>query len=91
MRAFFLKYQDRILYGVDRSWRPYRTPDVKPSDAERRKFAADLEAQYRRDWDYYAGAGSIAYDGDTAEALGLPQDVLEKFYWKNAERIIGVK
>ena len=91
VRAFFLKYQDRILYGVDRSWRPYRTPDVKPSDAERRKFAADLEAQYRRDWDYYAGGGSIAYGADTVEALGLPQDVLEKFYWKNAERIVGVK
>ena len=64
---------------------------MKPSDAERRKFAADLEAQYHRDWDYYAGAGSIAYGADTAEALGLPQDVLEKFYWKNAERIVGVK
>ena len=91
VRAFFLKYQDRILYGVDRSWRPYRTPDVEPSDAERRKFAADLEAQYRRDWDYYAGAGSIAYDAGTIEALGLSRDVLEKFYWKNAERIVGVK
>jgi predicted TIM-barrel fold metal-dependent hydrolase len=91
VRAFFLKYQDRILYGVDQSWRPYRTPDVKPSDAERRKFAADLEAQYLRDWDYYAGAASIAYGADTVEALGLPRDVLEKFYWKNAERIVGMK
>jgi hypothetical protein len=26
-----------------------------------------------------------------AAELALPQDVLEKFYWKNAERIIGVK
>jgi predicted TIM-barrel fold metal-dependent hydrolase len=91
VRAFFLKYQDRILYGVDRSWMPHRTPDVKPSDAERQKVAADLEAQYRRDWDYYAGAGSIAYGADTVEALGLPRDVLEKFYSRNAERIIGVK
>jgi predicted TIM-barrel fold metal-dependent hydrolase len=91
VRAFFVKYQDRILYGVDRSWRPYRTPAVTPTDADRQKFAADLEAQYRRDWAYYAGAGSIAYGDDTVEALGLPQDVLEKFYWKNAERIIGVK
>ena len=45
---------------------------MKPSDAERQKFAADLEAQYRRDWDYYAGAGSVAYGDDTVEALGLP-------------------
>jgi predicted TIM-barrel fold metal-dependent hydrolase len=91
VRAFFVKYQDRIMYGVDRSWRPYRTPDVTPTDAERAKFAADLEAQYRRDWDYYAGSGAITYGTETVEALGLPKDVLEKFYGKNAERIIGVK
>ncbi len=78
------------MYGVDRSWPPYRTPDAAPTDADRAKFAADLEAQYRRDWAYYAGAGSIDYGGDTVEGLALPQAVLEKFYWKNAERIIGV-
>ena len=91
VRAFFVKYQDRILYGVDRTWRPDRTPDVTPTDAARAKFAADLEAQYRRDWAYYAGAGSIEYGAETVEALALPQPVLEKFYWRNAERIIGVR
>lgn len=91
VRAFFLKYQDRILYGVDRSWMPHRTPDVKPTDEQRQKFADDLEAQYRRDWDYYAGSGTITYGTETVEALALPKDVLEKFYSKNAARIIGVK
>jgi len=91
VRAFFIKYQDRILYGVDRVWMPHRTPDVKPTDAERQTFAKELEAQYRRDWDYYAGKGSITYLTGTVEALALPKDVLEKFYAKNAERIIGVK
>jgi predicted TIM-barrel fold metal-dependent hydrolase len=91
VRAFFVKYQDRILYGVDRSWRPYRTPGVAPTDAERAKFAADLEAQYRRDWSYYAGPGPVDYGGDTVQGLALPQAVLEKFYWKNAERVIGVR
>jgi hypothetical protein len=91
VRAFFVKYQDRIMYGVDRSWMPHRTPDVTPTDAQRQAFATELEAQYRRDWDYYAGTGSITYGPDTVEALGLPKDVLEKFYWRNAERIIGVK
>jgi predicted TIM-barrel fold metal-dependent hydrolase len=90
VRAFFLKYQDRILYGVDRSWMPHRTPDVAPTDAARQQFAADLEAQYRRDWDYYAGSGAITYGTETVEALALPKDVLEKFYWRNAGRIIGV-
>jgi predicted TIM-barrel fold metal-dependent hydrolase len=91
VRAFFVKYQDRILYGVDQSWRPYRTPDVTPTDTDRAKFAATLEAQYRRDWAYYAGAGAIAYGGETVEGLALPQAVLDKFYWRNAERIIGVR
>jgi predicted TIM-barrel fold metal-dependent hydrolase len=91
VRAFFSKYQDRILYGVDRSWMPHRTPGVTPTDAQRETFAADLEAQYRRDWAYYAGSGPIAYNDDQVEALGLPQAVLEKFYWRNAERLIGVK
>jgi predicted TIM-barrel fold metal-dependent hydrolase len=91
VRAFFVQYQDRILYGVDRSWMPHRTPDQQPTDAQREKFAADLEAQYRRDWAYYAGTGRITYNDDTVEALGLPTDVLEKFYWKNAARLIGVK
>jgi predicted TIM-barrel fold metal-dependent hydrolase len=91
VRAFFVKYQDRILYGVDRSWVPHRTPDVTPTDAARQQFAAELEAQYRRDWDYYAGSGAITYGTETVEALALPKDVLEKFYWKNAGRIIGVK
>jgi predicted TIM-barrel fold metal-dependent hydrolase len=90
VRAFFLKYQDRILYGVDRSWRPYRTPDVTPTDADRARFAADLEAQYRRDWAYYAGTGPTDYSGDIVEGLALPHAVLERFYWKNAERIVGV-
>jgi predicted TIM-barrel fold metal-dependent hydrolase len=89
VRAFFLKYQDRIIYGTDQSWRPYRTPDVKPTDADRAKFAADLEAQYRRDWAYYAGTGSIDYGGHPVDALALPEAVLEQFYSKNAERIIG--
>ena len=90
VRSFFIKYQDRILYGTDQSWRPYRTPEVTPTDAEREKFSAGLEAQYRRDWAYYAGTGPSDYGGDTVEALALPQAVLEKFYWKNAERIVGV-
>ena len=64
---------------------------MTPTDAERAKFSAGLEAQYRRDWAYYAGTGPIDYGGERVEALALPQAVLEKFYWKNAERLVGVR
>ena len=91
VRAFFLKYQDRILYGTDRAWRPFRTPDVTPTDEQRARFAAGLEAQYRLDWAYYAGTAPMPYGNTTVDALGLPREVLEKFYWRNAERLIGVR
>jgi hypothetical protein len=55
------------------------------------RFAADLEAQYRRDWAYYAGRGAIAYGSETVQGLDLPKAVLEKFYWRNADRIVGVR
>ena len=91
VRAFFLTYQDRILYGVDRAWRPHRTPDETPTDAQRTQFVEGLEAQYRRDWAYYAGSGMVEYGGRQVEALALPPDVLAKFYHANAQRLIGVR
>jgi predicted TIM-barrel fold metal-dependent hydrolase len=91
VRAFFEKYQDRIMYGVDRSWRPYRNPAVTPTDAQRAQFAADLEAQYRLDYAFYAGTGQMEYAGAQVKALGLPPEVLEKFYFRNAQRVIGVR
>ncbi|MGI8672365.1 MAG: amidohydrolase family protein, partial [Luteitalea sp.] len=90
VRAFFVKYQDRIMYGVDRAWRPHRDP-TPPTDAQRQQFVADLEAQYRLDYAYYAGSGQIFYGDVQVEALALPRDVLEKFYFRNAVRLIGVK
>jgi predicted TIM-barrel fold metal-dependent hydrolase len=91
VKAFFLKYQDRILYGTDRSWRPYRTPETVPTDAQRAAFATGLESQYRLDWAYYAGQEPLMYGNTRVDALGLPREVLEKFYWRNAERLVGVK
>ena len=91
VRAFFVQHQDRIMYGVDRSWRPYRTPDVTPTDEQRERFAKDLEAQYRLDYAYYAGTGQMEYAGAHVEALALPREVLEKFYFGNAQRVIGVE
>ena len=91
VRAFFVKYQDRILYGTDRSWRPYRTPDEAPTDARREAFVKGLETQYRLDYAYYAGTEPMPYGGQTVQPLALPREVLEKFYFRNAQRLIGVK
>ena len=86
VRAFFLKYQDRILYGVDASWKPYIS--TRPStDQARTGHINRLMLTYRADYDYYAGQGEVTYRNRKVQALNLPRSVLEKFYHANAQRI----
>lgn len=87
VRQFFIAYQDRILYGVDRSWVPYNRA-TPPTDEERAAFVEGLEARYRLDYQYYAGEGTMTYTGRQTEALALPRSVLEKFYYANAQRVL---
>jgi len=86
VRAFLVRYQDRVLYGLDQT----RAPDPKreSSAEERQRFARSLEESYRRDFRFYAGEGEMEYRGKTVRCLGLPSEVLEKLYHGNAERVI---
>lgn len=85
VRAFFTKYQDRILYGVDQVWKPF---GGQPTELLRQAHIKRLEERYRSDFEYYAGSGEITYDGRKVEALALPRDILEKFYHANAGRVL---
>jgi len=77
VRAFFMKYQDRILYGTDFGrFSGGRTI----SEDEQTAYAESIEQSYRRDFAYFAESNG--------NSLGLPRDLLEKFYYKNAERLI---
>jgi predicted TIM-barrel fold metal-dependent hydrolase len=90
VRAFLLRYQDRVLYGLDQTRRP--DPQRESSAEERLRFARGLEESYRRDFQYYAGEGEMEYRGKKVRCLGLPREVLEKLYHGNAERLIpGLK
>ena len=86
VRALFVKYSDRIMYGVDASWKPYLGPE--PTEAQRQDHVRRLEERYRADYEYYAGTGEMQYDGRRVQSLGLPRDVLEKFYNGNARRLL---
>lgn len=90
VRAFMIKYQDRILYGVDAGWKPL-TRTTPPTDAQRKGHANRLEIQYKADYDYYAGSGEVTYNGRRVQALALPRSVLEKFYNGNAKRIYKIE
>jgi predicted TIM-barrel fold metal-dependent hydrolase len=86
VRAFLLRYQDRVLYGLDQTRAP--DPQRESSTEERLRFARTLEESYRRDFRYYAGQGGMEYRGRTVQCLALPREVLEKLYHRNAQRVI---
>jgi predicted TIM-barrel fold metal-dependent hydrolase len=79
VRAFLLKYQDRILYGSDLSYSS-GTTDPAASQA--------WENQYALDWRYLATDDSFEYMGHQVEGLNLPRSVLKKPYHDNAVRWI---
>jgi predicted TIM-barrel fold metal-dependent hydrolase len=86
VRALFLKYPDRILYGVDANWKPFLRPG-RTAPSQRAGHVKMLETRYQADYEYYAGKGEIDYLGYKTNALNLPRSVLEKFYHQNAERL----
>jgi predicted TIM-barrel fold metal-dependent hydrolase len=83
---FFMNYPDRIIYGLDATFRPFRTGPV--TDEDRIAFVDELERRYRLDYAFYAGTDSVEYAGRSVQGLGLPREVLEKFYAGNALRIV---
>src|SRR5438094_2335674 len=74
-REFFLKYQDRILFGTD----------SEVTEAMYRNYFRWLETndEYFDYWGY-PGQGRWKIYG-----MGLPDSVLEKVYHKNAERVFA--
>lgn len=87
VRALFLRFPVRILYGVDGSWKPFLRPTQR-NEAQRQGHINRMKLQCQADFDYYAGSGEITYAGRKVQALNLPRSVLEKFYHGNAERYV---
>jgi len=83
VRAFILRYQDRILYGTDFTFG--RRPGA-PLDVE--QALASLEANYRLDAEYFATDAEVEVPrvrpGYKTRGLALPAPVLRKIYFENA-------
>ena len=81
-REFFIKYQDRILFGTDR----YPGKTIQPRYKIYYRFLQTQDEYF----DYYdhpfPPTGEWKIYG-----LFLPDDVLEKIYFKNAQRVLGLR
>jgi hypothetical protein len=90
VRAFFVKYQDRILYGSDLTQNPPSASERAqnpPSTGE--SFTKEADDFWRSDWAYLATADRQHIDAINADVAGLalPRVVVDKLYWKNAQRV----
>ncbi len=76
---FFVKYQDRLMYGTDLA------QSEGQSDAD---FVKDLDTVWRRDWRYFNTADSLAVPelDRPVRGLALPRAVVDKLYRVNAEK-----
>jgi len=79
VRAFLIKYQDRVLYGTDL--------DLLP-DANFPDVLKDWQSTYARDWKFLATGETFDVEGKPVHGLSLPQPVLEKIFRSNAIRWI---
>ena len=75
VRAFLIKYQDRILYATDLV--------VMPQD-NTEKALQEWTSTYERDWKFFATDRTVEYKGHNAHGLRLPEPVLRKLYHDNA-------
>lgn len=77
VRAFFMKYQDRILYGTDNELLPWKDTS---------QTLRGWKRAYFRDYEYFATDGPVKFMGKQYRGLGLPQPVLRKLYHDNVLR-----
>jgi hypothetical protein len=95
MHAFFVKWQDRILFGSDTAV----TPDGLALGSRGAEYdpPARVPEFFLAQWRYYETderhlPSPTPIQGDwTIDGIGLPRTVLEKLYHANAERVLGVR
>lgn len=77
-REFFLKYQDRILFGTDYNG----SKDTQSFYSDHWRFFETYDEYFRPvNWGWGHGRWNIY-------GIGLPDDVLKKFYSENALRLL---
>lgn len=79
---FFIKYQDRIIYGTDEG-------DWNGADPDPLKLKEKVLAVWLRDWKFLTSDESMnSWEVDGVfNGLKLPKEVIEKIYYKNAVKL----
>ncbi len=76
---FFIKYQDRIIYGTDR---------ISDRSKNPKEFEEFVHTAWLKNWEFFCTKNTMhssSFD-KPFKGLKLPQKVIDKIYYKNAER-----
>ena len=75
---FFIKYQDRILYGTD----IITSPDENPTSVKE-----NAHKTWLNDWKFFTSDEKMTIHNSKVEYKGLklPREVIDKIYYKNVE------
>ena len=80
---FFLKYQDRFVYGTDQAIN---------ETAEADKLQKRVRQVWLSDWKFFVTDNKIELKGfGELKGLKLPKSVVDKIYFSNAERWLAAK
>jgi predicted TIM-barrel fold metal-dependent hydrolase len=85
VRNFLIKYENRIMYATDRI--------VNSDDTNYSEITSGLHKTWIADWVYLATDSSIIVNDlgkKKVQGLKLPEDVIDKIYYKNAERFYNI-
>ena len=78
---FFIKYQDRIIYGTDRG-------DYVASEKDPEKLKAKVHEDWTSDWKFLTTDEPMTSPliNGQFKGLKLPKKVIDKIYYQNAEK-----
>jgi len=79
LKAFFIRYQDRLLYATD----------IEISEGQNPQTVCDrLHTRWTEEWKYFSTEDEVTISGTEKKVrgLGLPPDVLRKIYQTNARK-----
>jgi predicted TIM-barrel fold metal-dependent hydrolase len=96
MRAFFLRWQDRVLYGTDLGLGRDMSTWMLGSSGDEPTTQHDVDRFFTASFRYFEGHEASAENPTPIQGrwpvhpVGLPEEVLRKIYGGNAARLLGV-
>ena len=80
---FFIKYQDRIIYGSD---------VIDGGEMSDEEIQSHIHELWERDWKYFTTSGTMTSPrvNGKFKSLNLPVEVIKKIYYKNVKHVYGI-